>query len=70
MELTPEEAVTALTLNGAAAVGRADRIGSIDVGKQADLVLLRFPSYRFLPYHTGINLVERTIKRGVVTKKI
>jgi imidazolonepropionase len=70
MQLSPEEAVTALTLNGAAAVGRADRIGSIDVGKQADLVLLRFPSYRFLPYHVGINLVERTIKRGVVTKKI
>ncbi|MFA5735093.1 MAG: imidazolonepropionase, partial [Proteiniphilum sp.] len=40
MQLTPEEAVTAFTLNSAAALGRADRIGSIDVGKQGDLLLL------------------------------
>ncbi|MDR0939892.1 MAG: imidazolonepropionase [Mediterranea sp.] len=66
MGLSPEEAVTALTLNGAAAVGRADRIGSIDVGKQADMALLRFSSYRFLPYHVGINIVDKTIKRGIV----
>jgi imidazolonepropionase len=64
MGLSPEEAVTALTLNGAAAVGRADRIGSLEVGKQGDLVILEFPSYRFLPYHLGSNSVERVIKRG------
>jgi imidazolonepropionase len=64
MALTPEEAVTALTLNGAAALGRADTIGSIDVGKAADLVIHEFPSYRFLPYHIGVSTVEKVIKRG------
>ncbi|MDR1555737.1 MAG: imidazolonepropionase [Tannerellaceae bacterium] len=66
MKLTPEEAVIALTINGAAAVGRAGSIGSIDVGKKADLILLRFPSYRFLPYHTGMNSVACVIKDGTV----
>jgi len=66
MQLTPEEAVTAFTLNSAAALGRADRIGSIDVGKQGDLVLLQFPSYKFLPYHVGMNIVEKVIKKGIL----
>jgi imidazolonepropionase len=66
MRLSSEEAVTAFTLNGAAAVNRADRVGSIDVGKQGDLLLLRFPSYKFLPYHVGMNSVETVIKRGKV----
>lgn len=65
MNLTPEEAICALTLNGAAAAGRADRVGSIDCGKQGDLVILEFPSYRFIPYHMGVNIVERVIKNGV-----
>lgn len=64
MKLTPEEAVTAFTINSAAAVNRADKIGSIDVGKQGDLVLLQFPSYKFLPYHVGMNIVDTVIKRG------
>lgn len=66
MGMTVEEAVTALTLNGAAAIGRADRIGSIEVGKEGDLALLRFPSYKFLSYHFGVNLVHATIKGGRV----
>lgn len=64
MQLSPEEAVTALTINGAAAVGRADRIGSIDVGKQGDLIILDYPSYKFLPYHIGMNIVKTVIKNG------
>lgn len=64
MKLTPEEAITALTINGAAAIGQAGTIGSIDVGKKADMVLLRYPSYKFLPYHVGMNCVETVIKRG------
>ena len=56
MGMTAEEAITALTLNGAAAVGRADTIGSIEEGKQADIVILQYPSYKFLPYHTGVIL--------------
>lgn len=64
MKLTPEEAVTAFTINSAAAIDRADTIGSIDVGKQGDLVLLQFPSYKFLPYHVGMNIVDTVIKKG------
>ena len=66
MQLTPEEAVTAFTINSAAAINRAGSIGSIDVGKQGDLLLLKFPSYKFLPYHVGMNIVETVIKRGKV----
>ena len=66
MGMTVEEAVTALTLNGAAAIGRADQIGSIEVGKAGDLALLRFPSYKFLSYHFGVNLVRATIKAGTI----
>lgn len=66
MQLSPEEAVTALTINAAAAVGKAGKIGSIDVGKQGDLVILEYPSYKFLPYHIGMNIVEKVVKRGIL----
>jgi imidazolonepropionase len=62
MKLSPEEAVTALTINAAAALGKAASIGSIDVGKKGDLLILQYPSYKFLPYHVGMNCVSRTIK--------
>jgi imidazolonepropionase len=64
MGMTTEEAITALTLNGAAAVDRADKIGSIDVGKMGDVVVHEFPSYRFLPYHIGVSTVEKVVKNG------
>ena len=64
MHLTVEEAITALTLNGAAAVGCADRIGSIEEGKQGDLVMLHADTYNVLPYYTGMNAVEMTVKNG------
>ncbi|ACN17373.1 HutI [Desulforapulum autotrophicum HRM2] len=64
MGMATEEAVTALTINGAAALNRADTIGSIDVGKHGDLVILEYPSYRFLPYHVGMNIVEKVVKQG------
>ena len=64
MHMSMEEALTALTLNGAAALGHADTIGSIEVGKKADLLILRYPSYQFLVYHTGVNQVEHVIKAG------
>ena len=66
MKMSPEEAVTAFTINGAAAVGKADKIGSIDVGKQGDFVLLQYPSYKFLPYHVGMTIVDTVIKKGEV----
>lgn len=64
MNMSIEEVITALTINGAAAVDRADRVGSLEPGKQADIVFLIFPSIHYLPYHTGINLVETVIKNG------
>lgn len=66
MNISIEEAVTALTINGAAAVGRAKNIGSIDPGKNGDIIVLEFPSYKFIPYHVGVNTVEKVIKSGVL----
>ena len=66
MNMSIEEVITALTINGAAAVGRADKIGSIEAGKQADIVILKHPSINYMPYHTAINPVERVIKNGKV----
>lgn len=57
MKLTVEEALTAATLNGAFSLRAADRIGSIESGKRADLVLLDAPNYLHLVYHFGVNLV-------------
>ena len=64
MNLTPAEIVTALTLNGAAALGRADTIGSLDPGKQGDVIILEHASHRFIPYHIGVSTVEKVIKNG------
>src|SRR5438552_4105619 len=66
MKMLPAEAVTALTLNAAAALRRSDRLGSLEAGKQADLVILDVPDYRHLFYHFGVNHVWRVIKRGRV----
>ena len=64
MNMSIEEVITALTINGAAAVDRADVVGSLEPGKQADIVFLKYPSIHFMPYNTGINLVETVIKKG------
>jgi imidazolonepropionase len=64
MNIGIEEAVTALTINGAAALGRADTIGSLDMGKYGDVIILKYPSYQFIPYHVGISVVEKVIKKG------
>ena len=66
MRMTPEEALTACTLNGAAALGMSDKVGSIEVGKRADIALAEIPDYRFLAYHFGTNHIRRTIKNGVL----
>ena len=66
MRMLPAEVVTALTLNAAAALGRADRLGSLEVGKQADLVICDVSNYRQLFYHFGVSHVWRVIKRGRV----
>lgn len=64
LRLSPAEALVAATINAAHAVALGDRIGSLEVGKQADLVLWNADDYRMIPYHMGINLVKTVIKRG------
>lgn len=64
MGMSVEETITALTLNAAAAVDRADTIGSIEPGKRADLIILHFDNYRMLPYYVGMNCVKTTIFNG------
>jgi imidazolonepropionase len=64
MNMSTEEVIAALTINGAAALDRAETIGSLDVGKIGDAVILEYPSYKFIPYHTGVNIVEKVIKKG------
>jgi imidazolonepropionase len=66
MRLTPAQAIVAATLNAAAAIQRADKIGSLETGKQADLLILNVSDYRHLGYRFGTNLVRTVIKRGEV----
>ncbi|MGE5250930.1 MAG: imidazolonepropionase [Bacteroidota bacterium] len=64
MKLTPAQAIAACTINSAHAIRCADRIGSIEVGKQADMLILAVQDYRQLGYRYGTNLVRQVIKRG------
>ncbi|OGO09248.1 MAG: hypothetical protein A2Z66_09930 [Chloroflexi bacterium RBG_13_66_10] len=64
LRLTPAQAIAAATINAAAAIGRADRIGSLEPGKQADLLLLDAADYRHLGYRFGTNLVSAVMKAG------
>lgn len=66
MKMTIEEVVTALTINGAAACGLADRKGSVEPGKDGDLVILDFDNINMLPYYVGMNCVRTTIAKGKV----
>jgi imidazolonepropionase len=64
--LSPSEALTAATYHGALAVRRGNLLGTIEVGKKADLVIWNAPNHKHLPYHFGINLAETVIKSGKV----
>lgn len=68
MRMTPAETVTASTMNSASAVDRAADVGSIEVGKKADLVIWNVQDYREIPYHYGVNLVDQVIKEGQVMR--
>lgn len=64
MKMTPEEALTAATINAAAALNLSHIVGSIEKGKRADIIFLKMPNYRYLPYHYGENHVAAVIKNG------
>ncbi|MFV1859366.1 MAG: imidazolonepropionase [Anaerolineales bacterium] len=66
MGLTPAQAIAACTINAAAAIGRDQAIGSLETGKQADLLILEVDDYRHLGYRFGTNLVHTVIKKGQV----
>jgi len=64
MGLLSSEAINAATINAACALGRQDRVGSIEVGKQADIIAMSIPDYKYIPYHFGVNHVDFVLKRG------
>ena len=64
-KMTPEEMLTAVTLNAAAAVGRAERLGSLEIGKQADLVIWDAPDLDYLGYRMGSNLAMAVYQKGI-----
>jgi imidazolonepropionase len=66
MKMTVEEAISASTINGAAALGLGNVIGSIEPGKQADIAIFDAPDYRDIAYYYGANLVTSVVKRGAV----
>ena len=65
LRLLPSETLTASTINAAHAIGLGDRVGSLERGKQADLLLLKAADYRHLSYFLGGNPVERVMIKGV-----
>jgi imidazolonepropionase len=66
LKLTPSEALAAVTINAAHALGLGDDRGSIEPGRLADLVIWRVPTHRQIPYWVGADLVAAVIKGGRV----
>ncbi|MGV3463989.1 MAG: imidazolonepropionase [Heyndrickxia sp.] len=69
MGMTPAEAITAATINAAHAINRAKEIGSLEVGKKADVVIMNVPNYMQLQYHYGMNHTDTVVKDGKVVVK-
>jgi imidazolonepropionase len=68
LKMTAEEILNAVTINAAYAVNRQNRIGSIEIGKQADLLVFDIPSYKFITYNFGVNNITNVIKKGRIIK--
>ncbi len=64
MNMTPAETITAATINAACSLGCCDRLGSIEEGKQADIIFMNVRDYREIPYFFGVNHCVATIKKG------
>jgi imidazolonepropionase len=65
-KMTVEEALNAATINAAAAIGISDKLGSIEVGKQADILIVDAKDYAYLPYHFTENKITNVVKHGIV----
>ncbi|MCI0348472.1 MAG: amidohydrolase family protein, partial [Acidobacteriales bacterium] len=66
MRITPAEAIAAATINPAFSLGRADQVGSLEVGKQADIAVFDVEDYREIPYYFGVNHCTMTLRHGVM----
>jgi imidazolonepropionase len=66
MKMSSAQAINAATINAAHAINRAETIGSLEVGKKADVIILNVQNYKCIPYHFGVNLVQTVIKKGKV----
>ena len=66
MKMTPAEPICGSTFNAACSIGMNDRIGSLEIGKQADVLILNCPNHMFIPYHFGVNHVKTVIKKGKI----
>lgn len=66
LKMKPAEVITAVTINAAHAIDRAPKVGSLEIGKQADIVIFDAPNYKYLPYRFGTNLAETVIKKGKI----
>ena len=64
MRMTTAEAIVATTVNAAHAINRAKDVGSLEVGKKADVLVLDVPNHKFLGYHYGVNLIDKVLKNG------
>jgi imidazolonepropionase len=64
--MSPAEAITAATINSAHALMVADRCGSLQFGKDADIIILNTSDYRDIAYHFGVNFVQCTMRQGSV----
>lgn len=64
MKMTPKEALVASTINASYAINRQNEVGSLEVGKKADFLILNARNHKFLPYHFGVNLVDLVFSEG------
>jgi imidazolonepropionase len=64
MKMTTAEAIVAATINAAHAIKRAKKVGSLEVDKKADILVLDIPNYKFLGYRYGVNLIDKVLKNG------
>lgn len=66
MKMTPLEIIKGMTINAAYAIGRENEIGSIEIGKKADLIIFDSPNLNYIVYHFGINHVDKVVKGGKI----